>query len=97
MIIEPGGSIILDDNSIEITLGGNTATFDGLSLNLLSGNPKQLQICVDGSNAFLYENCTSVSTVSFPITSTSQAAIIGLLGTPITLNNSFTVSVIIIL
>lgn len=65
---EGNALITIGSNSIEFSLGGNSVMFT--TLNLVGGTEAQrVQICTDGINAMLYEDCTLLEEIAFPIDS----------------------------
>lgn len=85
--------ITIGDGSIEFTLGGRSATFTSLDLVGIS-TVSRVQICIDGSNAVLYEDCTELETVEFSGIGLPSVSFMGVLGEPFVLNDTtlFTVS-----
>ena len=76
-------------STIQLSIGGASADFN---LDVTAVTPTRTQICLDGSNAFLYVNCQQVQSVPFQLSSSDAVSIIGVIGEITTLNNPYSVS-----
>ena len=82
-----GQPMLSTGNTIELSLGGASVTFN---YDITTTSLTRAQICLDGSNAVLYVNCTQVQSQPFAPRTTVTA--IGVIGEPFSLNNPYSVS-----
>lgn len=79
--------LLIAGDTIELRIGGNSVSFN---YNVTSTTLTRAQICLDGSNAILYLDCTEVQ--RYPFTVTAPLTSIGVLGVPFSLQNPYSVS-----
>ena len=47
-----------------------------------------MQICIDGTSAKLYDDCTEIESITFPGYSLPAVSLVGVLGEPFVLNET---------
>ena len=80
--------LLVAGNTIELTVGGDTAVFN----RNVTVDFSRAQVCLDGTNAMLYLDCEEVQRIPFTVSSSRPINSIGVIGTPFTLQNSYSVS-----
>lgn len=82
-----GEAMLSIGNTIELSLGGASVTFN---YDIAATLPTRAQICLDGSNAVLYINCTQVQ--SQPFAPRTTVVMIGVIAEQPNINNPYLVS-----
>ena len=81
--------LLIAGDTIELTVGGETAVFDR---NVTAVDFSRAQVCLDGTSALLYLDCREVQRIPFTVSSSRPINSIGVIGTPLTLQNTYSVS-----
>ena len=84
----PSSPLLVAGETIELTVGGRTAVFN---YNITASGSRG-QVCFDGTSAILYRDCEEVQRIPFTVSSSNPINSIGVLGTPLVLENAYIVS-----
>ena len=79
------GPLITVGNTLDFTLGGNSASF---STDLLNTAAQRVQICLNGTHAVLFINCAEVQALPFSTSGFSAVGLVAVLAEAVTLNNA---------
>ena len=77
------------DSTVDLTIGGSSASFP---FDFINAPPTRAQICLDGTNAFLYVNCAQEGSGQ-PFTVTDPVVLLSVLGESLLPNTSMVFSV----
>ena len=81
------GAMLTLGSTIVLSIAGRNVSFDA---SFIRAPPTRAQICLDGSNAHLFIDCSQIQSKPFVVT--DPVSRIAIFGTPITLQHPFTVS-----